>query len=125
MAQNLYISTLLTIVIDVSPNDGRDRIDILKSAKLALKSLVKDRKLPSCAEVRIVLCNRWDRQGVTIKNQNGAFRHPSDQSEILNDIQRIRGIGFTIYYKVHQNIHVFEFYCYFHQFLYRWIAIKM
>ena len=90
MAQNLYISTQLTIAIYVSPND-RDRIDILKSAKLALKNLVKDRKLPHCADVRIVMCNRWKEQGVTIRNRNGVFRHPSDQSEIQIDIKRIRG----------------------------------
>eukprot|EP00112_Aurelia_sp_Birch-Aquarium-sp1_P007951 Seg1868.6 transcript_id=Seg1868.6/GoldUCD/mRNA.D3Y31 product="hypothetical protein" protein_id=Seg1868.6/GoldUCD/D3Y31 len=87
VTQNSSASTQLTIVIDISPND-RDRIATLKFTKLALKSLVKGRKLPDCADVRIVTCNRWVKQGVT--NQDGVFHHPTDQSEILRDIQKIR-----------------------------------
>eukprot|EP00112_Aurelia_sp_Birch-Aquarium-sp1_P016221 Seg366.7 transcript_id=Seg366.7/GoldUCD/mRNA.D3Y31 product="hypothetical protein" protein_id=Seg366.7/GoldUCD/D3Y31 len=91
VTQNPSASTQLTIVIDISPND-RDRIATLKFTKLALKSLVKGRKLPDCADVRIVTCNRWVKQGVKIGNEDGVFHHPTDQSEILRDIQRIRGI---------------------------------
>ena len=90
MAQSSEKLVSLTIAIDVSRNTHRDRITTLKAAKHALKVLVQDRKLPCNADVRIVTCNRWNAQRVTIGNESGVFH--DQRGEILKDIKRIRGM---------------------------------